>query len=88
MVFLTTARYFSVVERRLWPTSLEMRVKGVPAWSWWAIKVCLRSLILAPLMSASLKYLSMAVRMFLTRKGRPFLVTKIFLVLVLGLILR
>jgi len=52
------------------------------------MKVCRRSLTLVSLMSASLKYLSMAVLMFLIRKGRPFLVTKTFLVLVLERILR
>ena len=29
--FLTTSRYFSVVDSLLWPTSLEIKVRGVPA---------------------------------------------------------
>ena len=68
----------------LWPTSLDTKVKGVPAVSWWAIKVCLKSLTLAFLMSDNLKKRSMAVRMFLIKKGRPVLVTKTFWLLVLG----
>jgi len=50
--------------------------------------VCLRSLTLASLISANLKYRSIAVRIFLIKKALPVLVTKIVLDLVLGLIFK
>jgi len=65
-----------VVERRLWPTIFETIRREVPDFSCWQMKVWRRSLTLAFLTPAILKYLSIVVLIFLIRRGRPVLVIK------------
>ena len=63
-----------MVASLLCPASFEITTREVPLLRWWAMNVCLRSLTLVPSIPAILKYLSMAVLIFLTKRGLPFFV--------------
>src|SRR3989338_1239107 len=82
------SRYLSVVATLLWPASFETITKDVPDIRWWATNVCLRSLTLAFLIPAIRKYRVIEVRIFLIKRGRPVLVTKTRVSLVLDLFSR
>ena len=69
-------KYLSVVEILLCPKTLDRTTKETPCFIWCATKVCLKSLTLASLISANLKYLSTAVLIFLIKNGLPDLVIK------------